>query len=85
MPLIEENGEVETHRSTILPLNQIDSVVNNNQREKYDNKDEQSSNDNINGFDSMNELIEAQKQITLLRKNLNETNGNLKRTMLGLN
>jgi hypothetical protein len=62
----------------MIPSNQIDSIVNHNHKEEHDNTDEQSSNNNINGLDLNNELLEAQKQIALLREHLNETNGNLK-------
>jgi hypothetical protein len=36
------------------------------------------SNNNINGLNSINELSEAQKQISLLQERLKETNGNFK-------
>jgi hypothetical protein len=75
MPPIKENGEIEINRPTMMPSNPI---INHNHKENYD---EQLSNDNINGFDSMNELIEAQKQIILLRERLNETNGNFKMSL----
>ncbi|CAF2724226.1 unnamed protein product [Rotaria sp. Silwood2] len=65
IPIIIENGEIEKPHQSMIPSNQNDSIINHNHEEEYDN--------NINGFDSMNELIEAQKQIDLLRKNLNET------------
>ncbi|CAF1405739.1 unnamed protein product, partial [Adineta steineri] len=65
IPILKENGENETHDEPIMPLDQIDPIVNHNHTEKYDN---------INGHDSVNELIEAQKQIVLLRENLNKTN-----------
>lgn len=43
-----------------------------------DKEDEQEIEDdeNINGIDSTNELVEAQKQLVLLRENIDETNGN---------
>jgi hypothetical protein len=62
---IPENGEVENHRPTVDLENQIDPIVN------HIHEDEQSS----NGIDSTNELIEAQKQILLLREDLNDING----------
>ena len=65
----------------MMPSNQIDAVINHNHIEKYDNNDGQSSNDDINGLDSVNELIEAQRQIMLLREHLNETNGKLKMSL----
>jgi len=55
-------------------------TVNHNHKgeeeEEDGNIDEQSSNKNLNGIDSINELIEAQKQLVLLREHLNETMGN---------
>ena len=59
IPIVKENGEhEEIHRPTMIPSNQIESIVNHN------HKDEQN-----------NDLIEAQKQILLLREQLNEANG----------
>ncbi|CAF0908695.1 unnamed protein product [Adineta ricciae] len=64
IPIMKENGEhEEIHRPTMIPSNQIESVVNHN------HKDEQS-----------NDLIEAQKQILLLREQLNEANEHLTST-----
>jgi hypothetical protein len=48
-------------------------IVNHNHTEE---DDEKSSNKKINGIDSINELIEAENQLGLLREDLNETNGN---------
>ncbi len=60
---------MENHRPTVVLANQIDSIVNHNHND--DNLNEQSS----NGIDSTDELVEAQKQILLLREDLNDTNG----------
>ncbi len=65
-PIIE-NGEIENHRSTVILPDQINSVINHN------HNDDQSS----NGIDSTDELIKAQKEILLLREDLNETNGKI--------
>lgn len=65
---IKENGELETHRSTIIPTGHVDPLINH----KHDDEPEANK---VNGFDSLNELIEAQKQIALLRESLNETKG----------
>jgi hypothetical protein len=67
---------MENHRSTVILANQIDPIVNHNHKD--DNINEQAS----NGIDSTNELIEAQKQILLLRKDLNDTNGKLKKIVV---
>jgi hypothetical protein len=50
-------------------------VINHNHKDEDDNNniDEQSSNKNIN------ELIEKQNQLGLLREDLNETNGKFKK------
>ncbi|CAF3894777.1 unnamed protein product [Rotaria sordida] len=65
IPIIIENGEIEKYHQITTPSNKNDSIINHNHKEEYDN--------NINGIDSMNELIAAQKQIVSLRENLNET------------
>ncbi|CAF1424627.1 unnamed protein product [Rotaria sordida] len=65
IPIIIENGEIEKYHQITTLSNKNDSIVNHNHKEEYDN--------NINGIDSMNELIAAQKQIVSLRENLNET------------
>ncbi|CAF0753083.1 unnamed protein product [Rotaria sp. Silwood1] len=91
-----EQHKNDEQRQTIIPVVQINSVINNNHNEEEDhskvtssdNIDEQSlstvssiTND-VSSIKDTNEehnleLIEAQKQIELLREHLNETNDRL--------
>ncbi|CAF5105073.1 unnamed protein product, partial [Rotaria magnacalcarata] len=66
IPIIKENGDSEKYDHIMDPSNQSDSILNHNHEEEYDN---------TNGVHSINELREAENQIDLLRKNLNETTG----------
>ncbi len=70
---IKENGEIENHRPMLVTVNHNHK---GEEEEEDGNIDEQSSNKNLNGINSINELIEAQKQLVLLREHLNETMGN---------
>ncbi|CAF3416009.1 unnamed protein product [Rotaria sp. Silwood1] len=91
-----EQHKNDEQRQTIIPVVQINSVINNNHNEEEDhskvtssdNIDEQSlstvssiTNDASSIKDTNEEhnleLIEAQKQIELLREHLNETNDRL--------
>ncbi|CAF0756075.1 unnamed protein product [Rotaria sordida] len=92
-----EQHNNDEQRQTIIPMVQINSVINNNHNEEEDQSKVESS-DNINeqllstdssitndvsSIKDTNEeehnleLIEAQKQIELLREHLNETNERL--------
>jgi hypothetical protein len=51
-----------------------DQIIENGDVENH--QDEEILEKDVNGIDSTDELIEAQKQLVLLREDISETNGN---------